>query len=87
MNKYYFTIGLLAFALNMQAQDWPQFMGPNRNGITSQKGMMRSWPESGPEILWSVNTGIGYGGPVVKDGKVYILDRGDEVDDTMRCYD
>lgn len=45
MNKYYFTIGLLAFALNMQAQDWPQFMGPNRNGITSQKGMMRSWPE------------------------------------------
>ncbi len=87
MKNLLMTTILLTSALSMQAQDWPQFMGPNRNGITSQKGMLRSWPENGPEVLWSVNTGIGYGGPVVKAGKVYMLDRDDEVGDTMRCYD
>ena len=87
MKKYLFAIALLAQILNMQAQDWPQFMGPNRNGITTQEGLLRTWPEGGPQTLWSVNLGIGFGGPVIKAGKVYLLDRDDEVGDTMRCYD
>jgi outer membrane protein assembly factor BamB len=69
------------------AQDWPQFLGPERNSTSPQKGILKTWPESGPEILWSVNVGIGYGGPVVKEGKVYILDRDDEVGDKMRCFE
>ena len=48
---------------------------------------MRSWPETGPEVLWTVDVGIGYGGPVIKDGKVYLLDRDDEIGDKMRCFD
>ncbi|MBR1941252.1 MAG: PQQ-like beta-propeller repeat protein [Bacteroidaceae bacterium] len=87
MKKYLFAIALLAQTLNMQAQDWPQFMGPNRNGITTQEGLLRTWPEGGPQTLWNVNLGIGFGGPVIKAGKVYLLDRDDEVGDTMRCYD
>lgn len=87
MKKYLFAIALLAQILHMQAQDWPQFMGPNRNGITTQEGLLRTWPEGGPQTLWSVNLGIGFGGPVIKAGKVYLLDRDDEVGDTMRCYD
>lgn len=87
MKRLLISATLLAFALSMQAQDWPQFMGPNRNGITTQPGLLRTWPESGPEVLWSTNLGIGFGGPVVKAGKVYLLDRDDEVGDTMRCYD
>ena len=69
------------------AQDWPQFLGPDRNSISPQKGLLRSWPEKGPEVVWSVNIGRGYGGPVVKNGKVYLLDRDDEVGDFMRCFD
>ncbi len=38
-------------------------------------------------MLWSMNVGIGYGGPVVKEGKVYLLDRDDEVGDNLRCFD
>lgn len=87
MRRLLISTAMLALALSMQAQDWPQFMGPNRNGITSQPGLLRTWPENGPEILWSTNLGIGFGGPVVKAGKVYLLDRDDEVGDTMRCYD
>jgi len=69
------------------AQDWPQFLGPEKNSTSPQKNMLRSWPETGPEVLWTVNVGIGYGGPVVKDGKVYLLDRDDKVGDNLRCFD
>ncbi len=79
-----FTILLVNF---VSAQDWPQYLGPDRNGISPQKDLLRSWPETGPEVLWKVDVGIGYGGPVVKDGKVYLLDRDDKVGDKMRCLD
>jgi outer membrane protein assembly factor BamB len=48
---------------------------------------LRSWPEKGPEVLWTAAVGRGYGGPVVKDGKVYLLDRDDKVGDNLRCLD
>ena len=67
--------------------DWPQYLGPNRNSTSNQKGLLRSWPENGPEVLWTVSVGRGFGGPVVKEGKVYLLDRDDKVGDNMRCFD
>jgi len=78
---------LLFSGMDLKAQDWPQFLGPDRNHTSPQKGLLRSWPESGPEVLWSVNVGRGYGGPVVKNGNVYLLDRDDEEGDVMRCFD
>jgi len=69
------------------AEDWPQYLGPHRDGVSAQKGIFRSWPEKGPEVLWTIAVGIGYGGPVVKDGKVYLLDRDDKVGDNLRCLD
>ena len=78
---------LLICATNAYTQDWPQFLGPDRNSTSPQKNILRSWPENGPEVLWAVNVGIGYGGSVVKDGKVYLLDRDNEVGDIMRCFD
>jgi len=85
--KLIVLLPLLACITAVHAQDWPQFLGPERNSTSPQKNLLRSWPESGPEVLWSVDVGIGYGGPVVKDGKVYLLDRDDEVGDKMRCFD
>jgi len=67
--------------------DWPQYLGPDRNAISPEKGLLRSWPENGPEVLWTVSVGIGFGGSVVKDGKVYLLDRDDKVGDNLRCLD
>ncbi|MDZ7316523.1 MAG: PQQ-like beta-propeller repeat protein [candidate division KSB1 bacterium] len=78
---------LLALLWGAYASDWPQFMGPNRNGTSPQKGILRNWPSSGPKVLWTVSVGRGFGGPAVKDGKVYLLDRDDQVGDTMRCFD
>jgi outer membrane protein assembly factor BamB len=81
------TIALLVCMTTAYAQDWPQYLGPARNSESPQKNILRSWPETGPEVLWTVEVGLGNGGPIVKDGRVYFLDRDDEVGDEMRCFD
>jgi outer membrane protein assembly factor BamB len=87
-NKIYVTLILfIAGFMNVHSQDWPQYLGPKRDGTSDQKGILRSWPDKGPDVLWTVNVGIGYGGPVIKDGKVYLLDRDDKVGDNLRCFD
>jgi outer membrane protein assembly factor BamB len=78
---------LFACISNVFAQDWPQYLGPNGNSTSPQKGILRSWPASGPEVLWTTSIGPGFGGPVIKDGKVYLLDRDDKTGDIMRCFD
>ncbi len=87
-NKLYSTLTFLIIStFVIQAQDWPQFLGPNRNSTSPQKGILRSWPANGPEVIWTVNVGPGYGGPVIRNGKVYLLDRDDKTGDIMRCFD
>jgi outer membrane protein assembly factor BamB len=86
--KVMFTaIVLMVVACSSLAADWPQYLGPNRNSTSPEKGLLRSWPENGPEVLWTVAVGKGFGGPVIKDGKVYLLDRDDKVGDNLRCFD
>jgi outer membrane protein assembly factor BamB len=75
------------FTASAWAGDWPQYLGPARNSTSSEKGLLRSWPQKGPEVLWTVPVGIGFGGPVIKDGRVYLLDRDDKVGDNLRCFD
>lgn len=51
--------------------DWPQWRGPNRDGISNDKGLLKQWPESGPDILWQVDTaGVGYSSIVVKNDRI-----------------
>jgi len=87
MKKLSFLLLTLLIGLIAVAQDWPQYGGPDRNSISTEKGLLHSWPENGPEVLWKVDVGIGYGGPVIKDDKVYLLDRDDKTGDIMRCFD
>ena len=85
--KVTLTAVVLMATCSSLAEDWPQYLGPTRNSISAQKGILRSWPENGPEVLWTVTLGRGFGGPVVKDGTVYLLDRDDQVGDNLRCFD
>lgn len=88
-NKLFIVIAfLITISVNyVYAQDWPQYLGPHRNSTSDEKGILRSWPETGPEILWTAEVGIGYGGPVIKDGKIYLLDRIDSIGDNMRSFE
>jgi outer membrane protein assembly factor BamB len=79
---------LLLFASGKTtASDWPQYLGPGRNAVSDEKGLLRAWPEKGPEVLWTVSLGEGFGGPAVSEGKVYIYDRVDDKANVLRCFD
>jgi outer membrane protein assembly factor BamB len=78
---------LLVFATYGLATDWPQYLGPNRNAVSTEKGIMRSWSGGGPEVLWTVKLGKGFGGAVVSQGKVYVLDREGDKRDILRALD
>jgi outer membrane protein assembly factor BamB len=67
--------------------DWPQYLGPNRNATSPEKGLLRSWPKGGPKVIWTVPLGPGYGGAAVSDDKVYVLDRIRSKQDVLRCLD
>ena len=69
------------------AADWPGYYGPKRDSTSTEKGLLRTWPKEGPKVLWTAPVGIGYGGPAVSGGKVYLLDRDDKVGDNLRCFD
>ena len=72
---------------NVCAQDWPQYLWPDRNGKSPWKNLLRTLPIPGPSLLWKVNLGIGFGGPAIKNGKVFLLDRDDKAGDKLRCLD
>src|SRR5712691_7653253 len=72
--------GLLpAFAFlalqSVLADDWPQWLGPGRNSVWRETGIVEKFTAGGPPLLWKTAIGGGYGGPAVTAGRVYVLDR------------
>ena len=65
----------LTLALTLSANDWPQFMGPNRDGVWAETGILKAFPPDGPKVLWRVPVGGGYAGPSVAGGKVFVADK------------
>jgi outer membrane protein assembly factor BamB len=54
--------------------DWPQWRGPNRDDVSKETGLLRSWPEGGPKRVWLYeNGGNGYSGPAIVAGKLFTL--------------
>jgi outer membrane protein assembly factor BamB len=83
----WFILSLAFASLASHAADWPQFLGPDRTGVSPEKGLARTWPADGPKVLWTAKLGLGYGGAAVEGGKVYVLDRDGNKQDVFRCYD
>lgn len=55
------------------AADWPQWRGPNRDGRSPDKGLLKSWPDGGPNLLWkAMGLGSGFSSPAVVGDTVYI---------------
>jgi len=68
------TLASLATALAASAADWPQWRGPNRDDISKESGLLKSWPEGGPKRLWLyTNAGNSYSGPAIVAGKFYTV--------------
>ena len=69
----------LGACLSASANDWPQFRGPDRDGISKETGLLKDWPAGGPPLAWKANgLGKGYSTISVADGRIYTIgDRGD----------
>src|SRR5438105_266111 len=61
--------------LPLRAADWPQWMGPHRDGVWPETGIVDQFPPGGPKELWRVPIGGGFAGPAVAAGKVYVTDK------------
>jgi outer membrane protein assembly factor BamB len=56
------------------ADDWPQFRGPDRTGVSKEKGLLKAWPKEGPQLLWTFkDAGIGFSTVSISKGVVYTL--------------
>lgn len=77
-------LGLICSAA--RANDWPNWRGPDHNGISKETGWSAQWPAEGPKQLWKANVGIGFASFAVSNGRVYTV--GNEKDtDTVFCLD
>lgn len=77
----------LSTARQSAATDWPQFGGPNGNNQTGALSTKFAWGEKGPEVLWRVSTGPGFGGAAVQGGEVFLLDCELGESDILRAFD
>jgi outer membrane protein assembly factor BamB len=57
------------------ADDWPQWLGPQRDAVWRETGIVEKFPAGGPPVKWRVPIGAGYSGPAVANGRVYVMDR------------
>jgi hypothetical protein len=72
---------VLAVPLGLEAADWPQWRGPNRDGVSNEKGLLKTWPKGGPKLLWTFDkAGSGYSAPAIVGGKTYVMGARDKVE-------
>lgn len=69
------VLWLAAATSLLRADDWPQWMGPQRDGVWRETGVIEKFPEGGAPRRWRVELGAGYSGPSVAEGRVYVMDR------------
>ncbi len=81
------TLSLLALLPTLaSAADWPQWRGPQRNGMSTETDWKSDWKAVVPKTLWKASVGLGYSSFVVADGKVYTTGHADGKD-TVFCFD
>ena len=89
----FYAINILVLALqcftlatDASSEDWPQWRGPERDGVWRAEGIITELPEGQIPLAWSTEIGSGYSGPTVSNGKVYVMDRTNS-DERIICLD
>jgi len=65
---------IFSFSVNAFSDDWPQWMGPQRDNVWRETGIIEKFPDGGPKVLWRTPIAGGYAGAAVAGGKVFITD-------------
>ena len=80
------TLGVGGLNADTGNADWAQWRGPNRDGISTETGLLTTWPEGGPEVLWRIPIGGGYSSVAIADGLLYTM-AGKGPDEFILCLD
>ena len=70
-----FFVGTLIVGGTLRADDWPEWMGSQRDGVWRETGIVKTFPKEGPRVRWRSKIGGGYAGPAVVNGRVYVTDK------------
>lgn len=75
------TVLLITICTTLQAADWPTFRGEKRDGLSTESGLLKEWPESGPQKVWtSKDAGLGYSGFAVIGDRLYTMGADDSTE-------
>src|SRR5436305_14462954 len=75
MSRWYvIAIFILVTGPAARADDWPQWLGPQRDGVWRETGIVKTIPKGGLPVVWSKPVADGYAGPAVANGRVYVTD-------------
>jgi outer membrane protein assembly factor BamB len=68
------VLSLQAVVSNRALGDWPQWRGPNRDGVSTERGLLKDWPAGGPPLVWKASgAGEGYSSFSTANGRLYTL--------------
>jgi outer membrane protein assembly factor BamB len=94
MKNWHRSIGAMVCGLvllhtsGVLAADWPQWRGPQRNGISQETGLLKEWPKEGPKLLWQVKEiGSGYSTPAVVGERLFVLSNKGTDDEFVQALD
>src|SRR5262245_61904634 len=81
MSRAIAGLAAMLLATPLLAADWPQWRGANRDGVSTETGLLKEWPKGGPKLTWKANlAGVGYCSPVVVSDKLFITAAEDDKD-------
>ena len=82
------SLAALFVTASLQANDWPQWRGPQRDGLSPEKGLLAEWPKDGPKLLWQrTDIGAGYSTPAVVGDRIYVLSNEGTEDEFVQALD
>ena len=84
--NFFWSLVLGCWSFSAAAAEWPQFLGPTRNGVSTETNLATTWPTEGPKTVWQKEIGQGFSGPVVAQGKLILFHRL-ENQETIDCLD
>jgi outer membrane protein assembly factor BamB len=80
------SLMLLVGTLTCLADDWPQWLGPQRDGVSKETGLLTTWPDKGPPLLWEAKIGEGFSGPVIAGQRLIVFHRVSD-SEVVECFD
>ena len=75
--RFCITLLTAIFTLQIAAEDWATWRGPNRDGLSAEKGLLKQWPVGGPRLVWkSTGIGVGFSSVSVSEGRIFTMGDG-----------